>query len=45
VMDGRGKCIHVGLFLTAADAARAYDEATLRVNGEFALTNQQIASR
>lgn len=38
-------CRLIGKFATAAAAATAYDEAALRLHGEFALTNAMIASR
>lgn len=34
-----GKRVHVGAFLTAEEAARAYDEAAIKHHGEFARLN------
>ena len=36
---GNGKLLHIGSFLTAEEAARAYDEAAIRYHGEFAFLN------
>lgn len=39
-----GKRIHLGLFASAEDAAKAYDVAALCHYGEFARTNQQMGA-
>lgn len=33
---------HLGLFENAQDAAKAYDEGAIRLNGEFASTNRSL---
>lgn len=37
-----GKYTHVGLFDSAEDAARAYDEAARNMHGIFARTNEEL---
>lgn len=38
----QGKLIFLGVFETAEDAARAYDEAAIRLHGEQAVTNKSL---
>ena len=40
-----GKSIHLGTFVNVQDAADAYDAASLRYFGEFALTNSSLKQR
>lgn len=37
-----GKAIHLGIFDTAADAARAYDAKAIEIFGEYARTNRML---
>lgn len=38
----RGKYQHIGVFKDIKDAARAYDEAAVRIAGDFAVTNKSL---
>ena len=40
-----GKCIFLGNFKTAEEAAKAYDEASFSYHGEFASPNSRIRNR
>ena len=37
-----GKLIFLGVFATAEEAAKAYDEAAIRLHGEAAVTNKSL---
>ena len=39
-----GKLIHIGLFEFPDEAATAYDQAAMKLHGEFALTNEMVLS-
>jgi hypothetical protein len=38
----KGNLINLGVFESAEDAARAYDEAAIRLHGKQAVTNQSM---
>lgn len=42
IANGNRKRIHLGYFVAALDAARAYDAEALRINSEFSLTNKML---
>lgn len=37
-----GKKIHIGLYETRIEAARAYDEVAIKCHGDFAATNKRL---
>ena len=38
----QGKLVYLGVYETAEEAARAYDEAAKRLHGDAALTNESL---
>jgi hypothetical protein len=42
LISDNGKLIYLGTYATAEEAARAYDEACVRLHGDAAVTNESM---